>query len=156
MYQKRRPYHKPVITEQKIQPDNGTEKINKTDTDKRKVMCNKRKRKENNMKTTLIFAGSGETYLSVVFKQGEITHRNIKQYSTLYYADITDSDKDGFSVRFHLPYFRKFNKSGFISKQSALNYEQDILDAHFEEYLAEDPDELYENDVPSLCQTGIA
>ncbi|MBR5089017.1 MAG: hypothetical protein IK093_06280 [Ruminiclostridium sp.] len=108
------------------------------------------------MKTTLIFAGSGETYLSVVFKQGEITHRNIKQYSTLYYADITDSDKDGFSVRFHLPYFRKFNKSGFISKQSALNYEQDILDAHFEEYLAEDPDELYENDVPSLCQTGIA
>ncbi|MBP3854213.1 MAG: hypothetical protein IK990_01190 [Ruminiclostridium sp.] len=100
------------------------------------------------MKTTMIFAESGDTYLSVNYKPGEVTHRNIKLQNTLYYAEITGSEESGFAVRFHLPYFRMYDKGGFISKQSALNYEQDILDAHFDDFIAGEPEELFE--------TGIA
>ena len=96
----------------------------------------------------MIFTESGETFLSVAFKPGEITQRDIRLNSTLEYAEIIGSQEKGYSVRFRLPYFRQFDRAGFISKQSALNYEQDILDAHFDEYIADEPDELYE--------TGIA
>ena len=96
----------------------------------------------------MIFTADGDTYVSVVYKPGEITHRHVKLDNTLYYAEITGNEKNGFAVRFHLPYFVKYNKGGFISKQSAINYEQDIYDAHFDEYIAGDPEELYE--------TGIA
>ena len=100
------------------------------------------------MKKTLIFAGTGDTYLSVVYKPGEITHRDIKLQNTLYYAEIIETREHGFMVRFHIPFFKAYDRGGFISKQSALNYEQDILDAHFDEFAKGYPDELYE--------TGIA
>ncbi|MBO6230952.1 MAG: hypothetical protein J6O50_10345 [Ruminiclostridium sp.] len=94
------------------------------------------------MKTTMIFAESGDTYLSVAYKPGEVTQKNVKLQSTLHYAEINGSEMNGFSVRFRIPYFRKYDRAGFISKQSAVNYEQDILDEHFGDFLAEDPSEL--------------
>ncbi len=100
------------------------------------------------MKTTMIFTADGDTYISVVYKPGEVTHKNVKTESTLYYAELTGNDKTGYAVRFHLPYFAKFNKSGFFTKQSALNYEQDIFDSYFEDYIAGEPEEIY--------RTGIA
>ena len=104
--------------------------------------------KEKTMKTTMIFTENGETFLSVTYKEGEITKRNIRLRSTLLFADILGSQEKGFSVRFQIPYFRQFDKSGFISKQSALNYEQAVLDEHIDDFIADDPEELYE--------TGIA
>lgn len=97
------------------------------------------------MKKTMIFTADGDTYLSVVYKPGEVTHRNVRLDSTLYYAEITGNEQNGFAVRFHLPYFMKYNKGGFISKQSALNYEQDICDAHFDDFIASEPEEIYES-----------
>ncbi len=97
------------------------------------------------MKTTMIFSASGDTYVNVAYKPGEVTRKDVKLQTTLYYADMTGSDETGYTVRFHLPYFKKYNKGGFISKQSALNYEQDILDAYFEDFVAGDPAELSES-----------
>lgn len=96
------------------------------------------------MKTTMIFTESGDTFLSVVYKPGEITQKNVKLNSTLYYAEIVGSQEKGFAVRFKLPYFKQFDKNGFISRTSALNYEQDILDANIDDFIAMDPDELRE------------
>ena len=100
------------------------------------------------MKTTMIFTAEGDTYLSVAYKQGEVTQKAVRPESTLFFAEIDGSEENGFSVKFHLPFFKRFNRGGFISKQSALNYEQDIFDEHFDDYVADDPSELYE--------TGIA
>ena len=105
--------------------------------------------KEYVMKTTMIFTETGDTFISVTYKPGEVTQKNVKQSSTLYYAELIGSDKSGYSVSFKLPFFRQYSRSGFISKQSALNYEQDIFDSHFVDFLAGEPAELYE-------QTGIA
>lgn len=90
----------------------------------------------------MIFTAEGDTYLSVAYKPGEITQKAVKPENTLFFAEIDGSEQTGFGVRFHLPFFRKFNRSGFISKQSALNYEQDIFDTHFDAYVADDPAEL--------------
>ena len=100
------------------------------------------------MKTTMIFAGNGDTFLYVACKPGEITHRNIRLQSTLDFAEIIPDGEGAYAVRFRIPYFARYNKSGFISKQSALNYEQDMLDAHFDEYV--------ENDASELCADDIA
>ena len=101
------------------------------------------------MKTTMIFTESGDTFISVAYKPGEVTQKNVKLNSTLYYAELIGTDKSGYSVRFHLPYFMQYSRSGFLSKQSALKYEQDIFDSHFLDFLAGEPSELYE-------ETGIA
>ncbi len=100
------------------------------------------------MKTTMIFTAEGDTYLSVAYKPGEVTQRTVRPESTLFFAEVGGSEETGFSVKFHLPFFKRFNRDGFISKQSALNYEQDIFDEHFDAYVADDPAELSE--------TGIA
>ena len=94
------------------------------------------------MKTTMIFTESGETFLSITLKPGEVTQKELRNENTLSFAEITGSEKTGLAVRFALPFFAQYNKDGFISKQSALNYEQDILDAHFDEYFAGDHEEL--------------
>jgi|GEM_PF-3280134 len=100
------------------------------------------------MKTTMIFTAEGDTYISVAYKPGEITSKTVKPQTTFCFAELGGSEENGFFVRFRLPFFRRFNREGFISKQSALNYEQDIFGKHFDAYMAEEPSELYE--------TGIA
>ena len=97
------------------------------------------------MKTTLIFTASGDTFLNVSYKEGEVTQKEIRLQTTLCYAFMIGTEETGYTVRFQIPYFRKFNKGGFISKQSALNYEQDILDEYFEDFVSGDPAELYES-----------
>ena len=97
------------------------------------------------MKKTLIFTENGDTYLTVVCKPGEITQKDVKLNNTYYYAELVGNEENGFSVRFHVPFFRQFNKNGFMSKQSAYNYEQDILDDHFNGFISEE-----------YFQTGIA
>jgi len=99
------------------------------------------------MKTTMIFTESGDTFLSVAYKPGEVTQKNVKQSCTLYFAELIGSEKSGYSVSFKLPFFGQFNRSGFISKRSALVYEQDILDKHFGDFLAGEPSELYESGI---------
>lgn len=91
---------------------------------------------DNNMKKTLIFTEPGDTYLTVVWKPGEVTQRDIKLHNTLYFAEIAGNSDNAFWVRFHIPFFKKFNKGGFISKQSACNYIQDILDGYFDDYIS--------------------
>lgn len=111
-----------------------------------KVKSN-RKFKEYVMKTTMIFTESGDTFLSVTYKPGEVTQKNVKLSSTLYFAELIGSDKSGYSVSFKLPFFGKFSRGGFISKRSALVYEQDILDRHFDDFIAGEPAELYESGI---------
>lgn len=101
---------------------------------------------ENVMKTTLIFTESGETFLSITLKPGEVTQKELKNENTLCFAEITGNEKTGLAVKFAVPFFSQYNKDGFISRQSALNYEQDILDAHFGEYFAGDHEELLASD----------
>ena len=110
-------------------------------------MQNKRIFQEYVMKTTMIFTESGDTFISVTYKPGEVTQKNVKLNSTLYFAELIGSDKSGYSVSFKLPFFRQFSRGGFISKRSALVYEQDILDKHFGDFLAGEPAELYESGI---------
>ena len=88
---------------------------------------------------------TGDTFISVAYKPGEVTQKNVRLNSTLWYAEVIGTDKSGYSVRFHLPYFKEFSRGGFLSRQSALKYEQDIFDAHFADFLADDPTELCES-----------
>ena len=94
------------------------------------------------MKTTMIFTAEGDTYLSVAYKPVEAAGKGIKPLSTLYFAETTGSEKHGFSVRFRLPFFERYSRSGFLTKQSALNYQQDIFDKYFEDYIADSPAEM--------------
>ncbi len=94
------------------------------------------------MKTTMIFTAEGDTYLSVAYKPVEAAAKGIKQLSTLFFAETCGSEERGFSVRFRLPYFERFSRSGFISKQSALHYQQSVFDRYSQEYFSDTPAEL--------------
>ena len=94
------------------------------------------------MKTTMIFAAEGDTYLSVTYKPAEAADKGTKLLNTLYFAEMSGSNEHGFSVRFRLPFFERFSRKGFITKHSALKYQQEIFDKYFDDYLADEPAEL--------------
>ncbi len=94
------------------------------------------------MKTTMIFTAEGDTYLSVAYKPVEAAAKGIKPLNTLYFAELCGTQERGFSVRFRLPYFRRFSRGGFISKQSALQYQQSVFDRYSEDYFSDTPAEL--------------
>lgn len=45
------------------------------------------------------------------------------------------SDAQGYSVAFQLPELQVYNHTGFPDRQSAVKYEQDILDKHLSEVI---------------------
>ena len=94
------------------------------------------------MKTTIIIAKNGDTYITLAYKPAEVLNKDIKLNSTLRFGEVVNNDMLGFSVRFQIPFFQKFDKDGFKSKLSAVSYEQDILDKHLGEFIASDPLEL--------------
>ena len=96
------------------------------------------------MKTTVIIEKNGSMYLTVAYKPGEVTSRNVRPLSTLCIADVSEIPGTGFSVRFRKPYFKRFDKEGFLSLKSAVDYEQDILDSNLDDYISTEPEELME------------
>ena len=99
------------------------------------------------MKTTMIFTAEGETFVTVSYKPGEVTKKNIRPLVTLDFAETVGSEETGYSVKFGPQYFKKFDRTGFATKQSALNHVQDIVEGYFDAYIEKDPPELYETNI---------